>query len=303
MPPSDSPVAHLDDHPAVHGGSLDLDGRRSYQITAYDRMPPFFMTIVGASNLWLFISSSGGVTAGRTDAERSLFPYGTDDKVTEGAGRTGGVSVMRVTLPGGAVVCWQPFAETRPGDATVQRSLFKDYLGTTLRFEETRPDLGLRLRVSWQTSARYGIVRTCELTSVTDAPRAIEVLDGYLNLMPAGATVQIQNEFSVLLDAYKRTEIDDASGLGLFYLSSKLTDLAEASEALSANVAWQVGLGPVAHLLSARQVRDFAAGDGGDGGDRHPRAPRRVPRAGAAPPRRGRAAALARRCRCRAERR
>jgi hypothetical protein len=253
-----APHAH---HSAVTGRSLDLDGRRFYQISAYDQIPPFFMTLVGASNLWVFISSTGGVTAGREHAERALFPYSTEDKVTEGAGRTGGLSILRVGLPDGSVVCWLPFAETRPGDPAVERNLAKDFLGTTLIFEETRADLGLRLRVAWQTSARYGVVRSCELTSVADEPREVELLDGFVNLLPAGAGVQVQNELSILLDAYKRTEVDDATGLGILYMNSTLTDKAEPSESLHANVAWHVGLGHVEHLLSARQVRAFAAGD------------------------------------------
>lgn len=261
MSPQAVAPAPFVDHAAVIGRSLDLDGRRFYQISAYDQMPPFFMTLVGASDLWLFISSTGGVTAGREHADRALFPYYTEDKVTESAGRTGGLSVLRVTLPDGRVVCWQPFAETRPGDPAVERNLAKDYLGTTLVFEERREDLGLRLRVSWQTSARYGVVRSCELTSVADEPRTVEVLDGFVNLLPAGATAQVQNELSALLDAYKRTEVDDATGLGILYMNSKLTDKAEPSESLRANVAWHVGLGRVDHLLSDRQVRAFAAGE------------------------------------------
>ena len=204
------PQRHRDSS-LVGGRPLDLDGRRFYQISAYDQIPPFFMTIVGASDLWLFISSTGGVTAGRAEAERALFPYYTEDKVTESAGRTGGLSILRVTLPDRGAVSWQPFAETRAGDAPVERNLYKDYLGTTLVFEESRADLGLRLRVTWQTSARYGVVREVEVTSTTDRPARAEVLDGFVDLLPAGVTVQTQGELSRLLDAYKRAEVDPGS--------------------------------------------------------------------------------------------
>ena len=257
--PAVAPARHPDDS-AVGGRPLDLDGRRFYQISAYDQIPPFFMTIVGGSDLWLFISSTGGLTAGREQAERALFPYYTEDKITESAGRTGGLTLLRVRRPDGTLACWEPFAQTRPDDLPTGRNLYKDYLGTTLVFEETRPDLGLQLRVAWQTSARYGIVRTCELTSSADGPRQVEVLDGFVNLLPAGATVKVQNELSSLLDAYKRTEVDAGTGLGILYLNSTLTDMAEPSESLHANVAWQVGLAPVQHLLSSRQVRAFALG-------------------------------------------
>ncbi|AEE44841.1 hypothetical protein [Cellulomonas fimi] len=240
-------------------GLVDLDGRRFYRIASYDEMPPFFMTLVGASDLWLFISSTGGVTAGREEADRALFPYATDDKVSAGAGRTGGLTLLRVGTPDG-VRFWQPFADRRPGDPDVERHLYKDHLGTTLVFEETRPDVGLRIRVTWRTSARYGIVREVELASATDRAVDADVLDGFVDLLPPGVTVQTQSEFSRLLDAYKRAEVDAATGLGLVYLNSTLTDKSDPSESLAATVAWQVGLDDVEHLLSARQVGAFAAG-------------------------------------------
>ncbi|TFD82131.1 hypothetical protein [Cryobacterium fucosi] len=268
------PFETITEHPAPHGAAphgadalvegspVDLDGRRFYRITAYDQMPPFFMTLVGASDVWLFVSSTGGLTAGRVDAEGALFPYYTDDKVTESGGRTGGLSVLLVGQPDGSTAHWQPFTELRPGDRTVQRTLYKDSLGTTLVFEETRPDLALRLRVTWQTSARFGVVRSCALTSLSPEPRTIELLDGLVNILPAGAGQKIQNELSVLLDAYKRAEVDAPTGLGLLTLNATLTDLAEPSESLQANVAWQVGLTSEGHLLSIAQVPAFARGHG-----------------------------------------
>ncbi|GIG40856.1 hypothetical protein [Cellulomonas phragmiteti] len=244
---------------APASGLVDLDGRRFYRITSFDDLPPFFMTLVGASDLWVFISSTGGVTAGREQADRALFPYATEDKVTAGAGRTGGLTLLRVGTATGTVV-WQPFAPRRPGDPDAVRHLLKDPLGTTLVFEETRPDLGLRVRVTWGTAARYGVVREVELTSTSDATVRTEVLDGFVDLLPAGVTVQTQGELSSLLDAYKRAEVDAATGLGLVYLNSTLTDKADPSESLATTVAWQVGLADVDHLLSTRQVGAFATG-------------------------------------------
>ncbi|WP_456819936.1 hypothetical protein [Cellulomonas sp. URHB0016] len=241
-------------------GPVDLDGRRFYRITAYDELPPFFMTLIGASDLWLFISSTGGVTAGREESDRALFPYTTEDKVAHGAGRTGGLTLLRVSTPAGQTLLWQPFAERRPGDPDVERHLYKDFLGSTLVFEEQRADLGLRARVSWQTSARYGVVRGVELTSLTDGPVDVDVLDGFVDLLPSGVTAQTQNEFSVLIDAYKRAEIDPATGLGILYMNSSLTDKSDPSESLAATVSWHVGLAPVEHLLSTRQVGAFTAG-------------------------------------------
>ncbi|MCK7481718.1 MAG: hypothetical protein M0C28_34520 [Candidatus Moduliflexus flocculans] len=67
----------------VKGEFISLLGDTFYKIENYDGMPPFFMSLVSSSNHWLFISSTGGLTAGRVSAEQALFPYYTDDKVTE----------------------------------------------------------------------------------------------------------------------------------------------------------------------------------------------------------------------------
>ncbi len=250
----------MPDRPLAEGSLVDLDGRRFYRIAGYDAIPPFLMTIATSSDVWMFVSSSGGLTAGRVDADRALFPYYTEDKITESAGQTGGLTHLRVHEADGSVHVWQPFATSRPGDPPVLRSLYKDVLGTTLVFEEVRADLGLCLRVWWQTGDRFGVVRTCELRSLRDEPIQVDILDGLVNLLPAGVSAEVQNRLSTLLDAYKRTELDPATGLGLLTLSSTLTDLAEPSESLAANVAWQVGLVDVVHLLSTRQVGHVADG-------------------------------------------
>jgi hypothetical protein len=65
---------------AVHGEYVTLLGNNYYRIQNYDALEPFFMSIVSSSNHWLFISSTGGLSAGRISADQSLFPYYTEDK-------------------------------------------------------------------------------------------------------------------------------------------------------------------------------------------------------------------------------
>ncbi|MFT6355778.1 MAG: hypothetical protein ACJAXD_002774, partial [Cryomorphaceae bacterium] len=60
-----------------------------FKIPNHDSLRPFFMSIVSDSNHWMFISSNGGLTAGRKNAEHALFPYYSDDKITELAHNTG----------------------------------------------------------------------------------------------------------------------------------------------------------------------------------------------------------------------
>ncbi|MDZ7723061.1 MAG: hypothetical protein U5R06_09725 [candidate division KSB1 bacterium] len=56
----------------------------------------------------------------------------------------------------------------------------------------------------------------------------------FRNILPFGADQTFQNQFSTLLDAYKRNELQPETGLGLYTLSSIPTDKAEPNEALKA---------------------------------------------------------------------
>ena len=78
----------------MQGDYVTLLGEQFYCIRHYDRMPPFFMSIVSSADHWLFISSTGGLTAGRINAESALFPYYTDDKVSENSVNTGPIAYL-----------------------------------------------------------------------------------------------------------------------------------------------------------------------------------------------------------------
>ncbi len=93
------------------------------------------------------------------------------------------------------------------------------------------------------------------------APRGsvdVQVLDGVLNLLPPGVSLQQVNQFSSLTDAYKWNESAAGGRLGLFTLYAKIWDRAEPKESFEALVAWYAG--PPAGtrtLLSAHQVEAF----------------------------------------------
>ena len=53
---------------------VDFDNEIYFKISNHDAMRPFRMSIVSQSNHWMFISSNGGLTAGRKNAENALFP-------------------------------------------------------------------------------------------------------------------------------------------------------------------------------------------------------------------------------------
>ena len=64
---------HTTDTP-TSGQEVARDGETYYKISAVDRMRPFFMSIVSHSDHWMFLSSNGGLSAGRVNSDHALFP-------------------------------------------------------------------------------------------------------------------------------------------------------------------------------------------------------------------------------------
>lgn len=240
----------------VKGGYVTRLGEQFYCIRNYDQMPPFFMSVVSSSDHWMYISSTGGLSAGRKNAESALFPYYTDDKITENQANTGPLTVLRITR-GDRTQLWEPFSVRFEGLYSCQRNLYKNIYGNVLIFEETNFDLGLTFTHAWRFSEKYGFIRTCWLTNDSTETCQVNLLDGLQNILPYGTTSVMQNIFSNLLNAYKRSELESRTGLGMFGLSSTPTDLAEPSEALKTTVAWQIGLESARYLLSTKQVDGF----------------------------------------------
>ncbi len=243
------------------GAFVTLNGERFYKISNLDALEPFFISLVSSSDHWLFIASTGGLTAGRVSAEQALFPYYTSDRITENYVNTGNVAVLRATRQGKCYL-WEPFSERQRGIYRVERSLYKNLAGTMLIFEEANLDLDLVYRYAWRSGEKFGFIKTTWLFNGKSDLCQVELVDGLQNLLPANVSTLTQNTFSVLLDAYKRSELDPETGLGIFALSSNLTDLAEPSEALLATTVAQVGLAGAAYMLSTRQLDAFR--NGGD---------------------------------------
>ncbi len=244
----------------VQGEYVRLLGEPFYKIAHTPAMPPFFMSLVSSSNHWMFISSTGGLSAGRINAAHALFPYYTVDKLTENSENTGPRTLLLVTRNGKRSL-WEPFSSRQANLYAIEQNLYKNIPGNVLVFEEVNHTLGLTFRYAWRSGDAYGFVKSSWLVNQADTPCSIEALDGLQNLLPANVSDQTQNIFSPLLDAYKRNELEPTTGLGIFTLNSSLTDLAEPSESLLATVAWQVGLKADAWLLTNSQLDAFRAGD------------------------------------------
>lgn len=239
---------------------VKFENESYFKISNHDAMRPFFMSIVSDSNHWMFISSNGGLSAGRKNPEYALFPYYTDDKITESAELTGSKTIFRVRT-NNQVQVWEPFSERFTGKYAIGRNLYKSRYGNKIVFEEINHDLGLTFRYQWNSSKIYGFVRKATLinTSVNDCQ--VELLDGIQNIMPYGVPSDLQRSTSNLVDAYKRSELEPESGIGIFALSAIIVDKAEPSEALKANVVWSLGLEKPKYLLSSLQLNRFRNGE------------------------------------------
>ena len=236
--------------------SIEIGGETFFKISNVNEMPPFFMSIVSDSNHWMFIASNGGLTAGRKDAEYSLFPYYTDDKITSNAENTGSKTIFWVYKNNQSYL-WEPFSERGIGKFKYTRNLYKSKFGNKIIFEEVNEDLGLAFQYQWNSSNIYGFVRISKLSNLLESEVTVKLLDGLQNILPYGIGSDLQNNYSNLADAYKRTELIPQSGLAIVALSAIIVDKAEPSEALKANVAWSLGFDKSTYLLSSLQLNNF----------------------------------------------
>ncbi|WP_244906397.1 hypothetical protein [Jejuia pallidilutea] len=243
----------------IKGEQVTFENESYYKISNSDNMRPFFMSIVSDSNHWMFISSNGGLTAGRKNAESSLFPYYTDDKITEMAETTGSKAIFKINVAG-KIHIWEPFSIRQMGIYNTQTNLYKNRYGNKVVFEEINLDLGVTFRYQWNSTNQYGFVKKSTLINNSDSKIDITVLDGLQNILPASVTSDLQNSRSNLVDAYKKSELQAEVGLGIYALSAVIVDKAEPSEALKANVVWSLGLDNPTYLLSATQLDNFRKG-------------------------------------------
>ena len=196
-----------------------LDGEKFYKIANNDAMRPFFMSVVSDSNHWLFISSNGGLSAGRKDSENALFPYYTDDKITESSEITGSKTIVKVH-DNSKTYLWEPFSKKYEGAYKINRNLYKNNFGNKVIFEEINHDLGLTFQYQWNSSDKFGFVKKSAVINNTDQIKKLIILDGIQNIVPYGVGEFLQNSSSNLVDAYKKCELEAEVGIGIYALSA-----------------------------------------------------------------------------------
>ena len=240
---------------SVQGGFVDLHGERYYKIGNMDQMRPFFMSVVSSGDHWLFVSSSGCLSAGRIRPENALFPYRPVDQIHENNENTGSKTIIKVDGQQ-----WEPFNRFHDGRYDTERNLYKSATGDKLIFEEINRSLQLSFQYSWHTSEQFGFIRTATLNNLADDSRAITLVDGLQNILPSGAPKNEVLSNGALVDAYKWNERLKDSTIALFTMYARLSDRAEPAESLLSTVVFSLDDDAHQIWLSSRQLNDFRQG-------------------------------------------
>jgi hypothetical protein len=245
---------------AVQGEIVTIASEQYYKISNCDSMTPFFMNIVSNSDLWMFISSNGALTAGRQNPDNALFPYYTDDRIYDSPETTGSKTIVFVSI-GEKFYLWEPFSLKYDGIYQIERNIYKNIVGNKVIFEELNQDLNISFQYTWLNCDRLGFVRRSCIINHRSDPVTIKILDGIQNILPSGVERKFQLEYSTLADGYKKNELQADTGLAAYMLSSIPTDKAEPNESLRANTVWSNGLENATILLSSLQLDGFRRGD------------------------------------------
>lgn len=245
---------------SIKGEWVSFENEMFYKINNSDAMRPFFMSIVSDSNHWMFISSNGGLTAGRKNSDNALFPYYSDDKITENAEVTGSKTIFQIHLDAKTVI-WEPFSIRQMGVYKTTRNLYKNKYGNKIIFEEINEDLNLTYRYQWNSSDKFGFIRKATLINNSQNSVDITLLDGIQNILPNGVNEDLQAKLSNLVDAYKKNELLADVGIGIYSLSAIIVDKAEPSECLKTNIVWSSGIESPTYLISSLQLDTFRRGN------------------------------------------
>lgn len=230
----------------VKGKFITIDGERFYEIANYDAMKPFFISLASDTDLWMYLASTGGLTCGRRSPEEALFPYYTDDKITENYETTGPKTIIND---------WKPFSNEQQPFYEISRKIAKSTIGNQIVFCEENKTLGLRFSYLWAPAGKHGWVRRATIENLTKNPLHIDLHDMLLNILPAGVERKTQNEFSTLVDGYKKTEHIEGTSLVLFRMEAILVDRAEPSESLRCNTVYGLGLPRATYGETSKGVR------------------------------------------------
>ncbi len=215
----------------VKGSFTIIDGIEYYKISNSEKLSPFFIQVASSTDIWIFLSSNGGLTAGRKNSSGNIFPYETDDKLHIDY-ETGSKTIVKIKDK-----IWQPFEINGALKYNVSRNIYKSCFANSVILEEVNHDLNIKYSYKYQPSEKYGLVKTSKFSNLLDETIKIEVLDGLMNIMPYGVNADLQANSSTLVDAYKAAELE-GDNLAIYSLTTTINDTPSAVEMLKANVTY-----------------------------------------------------------------
>ncbi len=216
---------------SVTGSFVTIDNTEYYKISDSKKLAPFFIQVASASDIWIFMSSNGGVTAGRKNSDGNLFPYTTNDKLDFDC-HTGSKTIIKLGKK-----YWQPFCSALVEQYKITRNIYKSYYANSIIMEEINHDLAISYSYKYESSEKFGFVKTSKITSLSGNEMEIEVVDGLNNIMPYGVNARLQMESSTLVDAYKANELL-GDRLAIYSLTTTINDCPHPIEMTRANIAY-----------------------------------------------------------------
>lgn len=232
-----------------------IEGERFVSIDRLETMPTFFLSMISASDHWLFTGSNGALSAGRGSPDSALFPYYTVDKILDNWNCSGPQTIV---LKDGQR--WDPFKKDHSGRFKTTNRICKSLNGDIILFEETNETLGLTFRFTWRSSEKYGFIRTARIVNDTQEPQTIKVIDGVSDILPASIDDRTQQAYSCLVDGYRLSELEKDSKLLVHRMAASLVDEAIPLECLTATTIWSNGWPESKIITEFSQVDAFLSG-------------------------------------------
>ncbi len=242
----------------VTGDLVNFQNEEYYKISNVQKMPAFFIGLASNCDIWMFLSSNGSLTAGRKNVDGAIFPYETDDKIHLNTS-TGPKTIVKL-LDNDSTYFWEPFDKSVVKPYSIRRNLYKNIWGSAIIYEEINDTLNISFCYKWECSEKFGLIRTSFITNNSNLERNIHIIDGVQNIMPYGIPSALSEGKSCLTDAYKASELCEATNIAIYSLTSKINDVPEPVEILNANIAWSICDNEPTIMLSPSQIESFCEG-------------------------------------------
>ncbi len=235
------------------GSFTKIDDISYYKISNSETLQPFFIQVPSASDIWIFLSSKGGLTAGRKNASGNIFPYETDDRL-HSAYDTGSRTYIKCDGK-----LWQPFESNGINKYCITQNIYKSYYGDSVIMEEINNDLQISYSYKYESCEKFGLIKTSVIKNLKNDNRNINVLDGVMNILPYGVNEQLQANSSNLVDAYKAAELS-GDNLAIYSLTTVINDTPNPIEVMRANIAYTTLENPNVYL-NTDIIAAFLSGD------------------------------------------